>query len=262
MILVYSRDNRISNSIGTELIREFGFERDAETGSTVTFVSGDKTLVEIRGDATHADFLDAEFDTDCFVFLYSHFSAAKVPAMTVHPEGNWSDDNSIGGLPKELSCAAPVQMFSALHNLNANRVEGVEVTYEATHHGPLLKTPSFFMELGGTDSQEQIEALTKAMAISAFGMLVSKKVPKVVVLGIGGGHYPRKFTRMAIEEGVAFSHIMSKHSIDRVEMIGQAISRSEPKPSKALIEWKSLDSNQRKKVTEELDNLSIEYERV
>ncbi len=262
MILVYSKDNQISSRVGGELIKNFGFEKSEERKRAVVFRAGDKLLVEIEGRAMDAGFLDSEFSTDCFVFLYSHFSSAGVAAMTVHPEGNWSEDNSIGGLPMELGCAAPMQMFSALRRLSANRIENADVTYEATHHGPLLKTPSFFMEVGGTDSEELIKELCRVLALSAFEISYPEKSMNKVVLGIGGGHYPKKFTRMAIENGVAFAHIMSKHSIDSVKMLGQAISRSEPRPSEALIEWKSLNSNQRKMVVDELDHLGIRYERV
>jgi D-aminoacyl-tRNA deacylase len=33
------------------------------------------------------------------------------------------------------------------------------------------------------------------------------------VIGIGGGHYPRKHTELALSEDVCYGHIASKHSI-------------------------------------------------
>ena len=97
-----------------------------------------------------AEFLEGVVD-DSIVFLSRHRSSMGVPAFTVHPEGNWSDEALFGGRPKELSMAFPYGMSAMLRSIKALNKEGIAVTYEATHHGPFLSRPSLFVELGGNE---------------------------------------------------------------------------------------------------------------
>ncbi len=262
MILVYSKANKTSMRIADILKEQFGFAYFDEVNGLRIFKSGEKELAEINVPSMDADFLDSATKTDCFVFLYSHYSTANVPAMTVHPEGNWSGDNSIGGRPHELGFASPGRMLTALHMLNKNRLAGVDVTYEATHHGPTIRTPSFFMEVGGTVDENLIDRMCGALARAAFDMFDVRIQPKQVALGIGGGHYPTKFTGLAIEQNVAFSHMMSKYNVPRLEMIHEAASKSDVQPSVAFIEWKSLKSPERNGAIEELEKIGLPYVRV
>ncbi|MGI0134033.1 MAG: D-aminoacyl-tRNA deacylase, partial [Candidatus Micrarchaeaceae archaeon] len=81
-------------------------------------------------------------------------------------------------------------------------------------------------------------------------------------VGIGGTHYPEKFTGLALKGAYAFSHIMSRHYVENVDMIGDAVERSDKRAEIAIIEWKSIKAADRERVIGKLNELGIEYERI
>ena len=97
-------------------------------------------------------------------------------------------------------------MHAVLCNLKKNAPEGYQATYEVTHHGPTeLSTPSFFVEIGSTEKE-----WTDARAGSAVALSVLEADPTdtVNVLGIGGTHYARRETEIALRSRAAFGHIV------------------------------------------------------
>jgi D-aminoacyl-tRNA deacylase len=200
------------------------------------------------------------FEADAIIFLSRHKSADGVEAFTVHATGNWSDDADYGGEPKTLSVAAPYLMANVLRHLNKANTTGFEVTYEATHHGPTTEIPSLFVEAGGPES---IDA--GAYPIAAEALVCALGAPEEageVVIGIGSGHYPRRFTARALESKYAMAHMMPKYHCANVDMLGAAVGRSKPVAERALIEWKSLKSSQRSEIIKRLDELGIDHVRV
>jgi D-aminoacyl-tRNA deacylase len=187
----------------------------------------------------NADFIDNLVE-GLTVFLSRHSSSKQVPAFTVHPVGNWSDDCSLGGAPKSLGVASPVNMLRVLKSIEGVNSTEIELTYEATHHGPLLNRPSFFVELGGNDevigNYEYAGLIAKGIA-EAIG---SEPLYDKIAVGIGCMHYPEKFTRLALGGKYAFSHMMSKHYVKEVGMIESAFSRSDIAAEIAVIEWALL----------------------
>ncbi len=204
------------------------------------------------------------------IFLSRHTSSAGVSAFTVHAEGNWGEEARLGGKPHSLSVASPYAMLCVL-KLMSESGSGIEKTYEATHHGPLLNTPSLFAEFGAGTLPPGNSALSGELGLLVYRaalMVDSRQESAKAVIGIGGGHYPSKFTRLAIEKGYAFGHIMPRHALasakggDNLSMIEQAVQRSATRPECAVIEWKSIDSQTRSRVIKKLDSIGIEHERV
>lgn len=248
--------------MGNYLIDDIGFEENGKLNGFERFSYESVDLIRIDSELTQADFLDDRFKTDCFIFLSRHSSKKGVECLTVHPLGNWSEVADFGGKPKTLGVSAPAKMLGVLTNMNSSSNLGVDVKYEATHHGPCLNTPSFFAEAGGTEDVERLRAFAKVVSESVFKIIDTDFYYSKVVAGFGGGHYPIKFTKMAIEEGVAFSHIMSKYSIGNIDMIEQALTKSDIRPEEAVIEWKSINSSQRESVIKILDSLGMDYVKV
>ncbi len=258
-IIVYTTADRTSLLAASA----FGSGRKAELlreGDGFRVLAFDQVrVVEVTGRLIAADFLDQVAGGETILFMSKHSSREGILSFTVHPLGNWSEDHRDGGKPRELGCAAPVEMLAGLAALAKNR-DGVRATYEATHHGPLLKAPALFMEVGGP--QEIPEALAGRLGelvSECFG--IEPEYDKVA-LGIGGGHYPQKFTKLALEGKYAFSHMMPKHHCGEVEMLAQAVERSAKRPELAVIEWKSVGSERRSNIIRKLGELGLEHVRV
>lgn len=262
-----SSDDPASSNMADHIIREYGLD----SVSLGLFVYGKQEIVLQRIDKPlwsyeHADSLNV----DMILFLSQHQSAEGIPALTVHSMGNWSVENAYGGEPQALSAAAPGPMLSAFRLLKS--IEStVGKTYEATHHGPCLKTPAFFMEMGGNRStieNKDLAALVGSRAFeTALEILDGKAEYGKIAIGIGGGHYPSKFSALATGRGYAFSYIMPKYAIRRkdgnldLSMLRKAIEMTKDIDI-AVIEWKSLDSATRKEVLSMLDGQGLEFERV
>jgi D-aminoacyl-tRNA deacylase len=211
------------------------------------------------------------FVCEAIVFLSKHASQAGVASFTTHSLGNWGDEAKLGGKPKELSTATPLLMLQVLRGMAAKGAE-VEKTYEATHHGPLMRTPCLFAELGGneriTGNEEALGEVADAVFAAATQFLDGEPEHEKVVIGIGGTHYPGKFTRLALDKGYAFSHIMPKHAItnadgtDNLGMLSQALERSSVRPEAAVLDWKSLNSSAKAETLKKLNELGLDYEKV
>jgi len=267
--IVYSTADLVSENIAKGLVASHAFEEIRE-GVLACEENKDLLVYRIDSPLLSAEFLDS-VGLQVLYVLSRHKSEAGVGAMTVHATGNWGPEARLGGKPKQLSQAAPVEMLSALMKLGRINVR-VEKTYEATHHGPLLKTPSFFIELGGEEEMLKSKELASKMAEAVFDSaseVINKQAAfSKVVFGVGGTHYPRKFSELAIEKGYAFSHIMAKYAVKNpagsynTDMFEQAVSRSSKPPECAVVEWKSLNVELRNCVTKKLEEVGLDYEKV
>ncbi|MGI0141282.1 MAG: D-aminoacyl-tRNA deacylase [Candidatus Micrarchaeales archaeon] len=265
--LISSALDPASKNMTEHLVSEYNFE-EVEMFGRKCWKDVDLVLCMLDGPLVHAEFVDS-WGFGVIYFLSKHKSNNGIPSLTTHSLGNWGVGAKIGGKPHELSCAAPYQMLSVLNRINMMDASGVEKTYEATHHGPLLKTPSLFVELGGDDATINNPELAKRLADALYVAIPEGKAitPEKVAIGIGGMHYPRKFTQLALEKGYAFSHIMPKHAItnqdgsDNLAMLDQAAQKSKDTPNLAVIEWKSINAPTKDRVIKKLNELGLEYER-
>lgn len=210
-----------------------------------------------------------KFGFDVAYFLSKHKSKDQVPSFTTHSLGNFREEAKLGGKPKELGFAAPIQMLGILQGLE--KIEApIQKTYEATHHGPLLKTPSLFVELGGDEKTINNAHLAGLLSDIVYEKIISRNEAEYdkVALGIGCTHYPEKFNRLAFEGKYAFSHIMPKYAIlnedgtDNLAVLSQALERSNLAPEIAVVDWKSINAVAKNRVVEALNRLGLDYEKV
>ncbi len=260
--IVYSKSNQTSKNIADALMKELDFGAVGEINGLQHLKSDLAEMLVLDGSILDANFLDSYLDTDVIIFPCSHRSAKGIPSFTVHAEGNWSREAKLGGEPKNLSTAAPDWMLCALKHLLKNNSTGLPVLYEATHHGPLLKTPSLFIEVGGTEQAMLDKGYAAIVAKSIAGMLDSEKDFDSCIFGAGSLHYPEKFTQAALSRGYAFSHIMPKYYASETDMIKEGIEKTSIEVDKAVIEWKGIGAADRNKIIEKLNLLGIDYERI
>lgn len=260
MYFVYSNETASSN-IASSLKRLLHLEEIEGIGGLRQFGRKGIRMVEVEGRLVNAESVDGIVD-ELAIFLSRHSSAAGKPSFTVHATGNWSDDASLGGKPRSLSVASPINMLKLLKSISVTNNTDIPVTYEATHHGPLLNRPSLFVELGGNEDVINSTELAGLLAKAVADSLDKEAVYDKIAVGIGGMHYPQKFTRLALEGKYAFSHIMSKHYASKVDMLSEAFARSDARAELAVMEWKGIKGEDREIIVRELDKLGIDYAKV
>jgi D-tyrosyl-tRNA(Tyr) deacylase len=175
------------------------------------------------------------------VFPSVHRSEQGHDALTVHPLGNLGGSAEVGGQPRTLVPSDPRRMTDALRRLaeGASAV-GRPATYEATHHGPLLTVPAFFLEVGGGDPDHPPE-----IALDLLARVVREIVPDPtdhVVLGVGGGHYAPHFTDLALRRSLAFGHLLPRHALDELTTETAADARARTPDSEGVVYARAADA--------------------
>jgi hypothetical protein len=150
-------------------------------------------------------------------------------------------DAEVGGQPRTLVPSDPRRMTDALRRLaeGASAV-GRPATYEATHHGPLLTVPAFFLEVGGGDPDHPPK-----IALDLLARVVREIVPDAtdhVVLGVGGGHYAPHFTDLALRRSLAFGHLLPRHALDELTTETAADARARTPDSEGVVYARAADA--------------------
>ena len=172
-------------------------------------------LISINKIHIHAEKIDEVFERknslklSNIIFLSRHKAASGKPSLTVHPIGNWGDAD-YGGVKGEVTPASSDIMTSLLREIKKNQLNGYDVCFEATHHGPLLETPTIFLEIGSTEKQWENEKPARALIKSLLEFKIKEGIN---VLGFGGGHYTPRFTEAALSHKVSFGHMVANYGI-------------------------------------------------
>ncbi len=205
---------------------------------------GDVLLVSLGEHHLYRDHLDRDLvvtygaPLELVVYLSKHRSESRTPSLTVHPIGN-PKDAELGGRPGRLVPSAPLWMTAALRGLRAEAAGlPYAVTYEATHHGPYLETPTFYIEQGSSETEW---ADPGAAAAIARTLLVLSPVDAPVAVGLGGGHYVPRHTDVALARRVAFGHLLPTHALEGLSdaLLDEAV-RATPGARLAYLHRKSL----------------------
>ncbi len=231
VLIVSSAEDPASTHIKNSLLEQTAWEengifyntpvyRHTSVKNLVMVTIPDKKIRHENIDQETQDQL--HINPDIAIFLSRHRSKTGEPTLTVHPIGNFSDAQ-FGGQPKTLVPAAPKTMAYLLRLIKKNLQStdlAYKVCYEVTHHGPFLRIPTLFVEVGSTELQWQQKEPASIIATSLLEMLPTfqcdedfpKDIP--VLLGIGGGHYAPRFTDIAFQKKVAFGHMIPTYKID------------------------------------------------
>ncbi len=193
-------------------------------------------LDKIVTDKLASDGLEVSLDT--IIFASKHRSASGMKTLTVHPVGNYGKDAEYGGHPEELSQASPHLMTQAYRRLYKNSKDEYgeqmpySVTFEVTHHGPYLNTPSFFIEIGSDESAWTDRTAAKVIAKSIIEILdpeiINRCQTHPVAIGIGGGHYAPRHSDVARKKCISFGHMIPNYAIDGLaeNMYHRALERT------------------------------------
>lgn len=169
------------------------------------------------------------------IFASKHKSASGLRTLTVHPIGNFSKAE-YGGKPEELVPAAPHLMTMAYRILNQQALENKlehSVSFEATHHGPFLDSPSFFIEIGSDEGAWGDIDAARTLAQTIIKLIeydLEKECHDFpVAVGIGGGHYAPRHSDVARKKRISFGHIIPSYALEGIaeKMLERVVERTQ-----------------------------------
>ncbi len=210
------------------------------------------------------------FEKSLLIFLSKHASKSKLPALTCHFTGNYSNDVSLGGSPLELGSTYPT--FQKIYMKNLVDMKGdltqYDLTIEATHHGPTSSAnPLMFIEIGSSE-KEWGNKLTASLVCKCILQTIEEdcklqeKKDSKIAIGIGGNHYSDKFNKLILSSNVAFASIASKYNLRFIdkEMLKQMRTKSIEPVTDIYFDKKSLGSEKHRLISlAEEENLAINF---
>jgi D-aminoacyl-tRNA deacylase len=192
----------------------------------------DFRMIQVERIHLDEDFVDDRYSqssgesVEVVIFASRHKAESKIPTLTVHPIGNYSSAD-FGGKPGTLCRSSPQLMTSALRTLRSN-AQGMafNISFETTHHGPILNSPAFYIEIG---SYEDLWGREDAAEAIAGTILSVRDDGHPTVVCVGGGHYAPRFTEVALAMKVAIGHMAANYALDHLDdaMILQMSAKSD-----------------------------------
>ena len=199
------------------------------------------------------------------IFASKHRSSSGRPALTVHATGNLTKDAEFGGKPEEVSIVEAYRIRHALTILVKEVEESklnIEVAMEATHHGPTsFSIPVCFVEVGSGPNEWSDPSLGRIVANAIMGVARATHGAKDNAVGFGGTHYSTKHTRLNLMGEHSIGHLVAKYAFDRgvSERIIQAtFHKTAGGCNTAIIDWKGLKGEDRRKLVESLHRWDVE----
>ena len=186
--------------------------------------------IHIRAD--DIDFIFSEntnLSVDEVLILSRHVSRSNTPAMTLHAIGipgilPYGEEGKSGGRNGIL--VPPSKYFASLfRRMNELAREkklddDFDLTLETTHHGPILKTPTLYIEIGSTDnewSREDVAECWAEVISDVLGMFDDElkyfNPNSEVMIGFGGGHYAPRHKAVIIDSEINLGHVIANYSL-------------------------------------------------
>ena len=189
------------------------------------------------------------------IFISRHRSKTGEPTLTTHPIGNYGKAK-FGGMSKHLSKSSPKLMTHLMRIMKKNAEKEKlyhKVCFEVTHHGPYMKVPTLFAEVGSVQEEWEKDQPANVVAKSILELLenyhneddFTNDTP--VLVGIGGGHYAPRFTEVALEKKIAFGHMIPSYHIKEGNIDGEMIEKAlqaTPNAEGVYIHRKSMKKSQ------------------
>lgn len=231
-LIITSKEDVASMNIRRHLLDGWDWREVGEFEDEPILVHGDFLMTTIPEIHLDRDDVDRQLESrtgrsfEVVVFASRHKAESKIPTLTVHPIGNFSVAE-FGGKSRRLVPASPHLMTDSLRRIKELST-GLDfmVSFETTHHGPFLETPSYFIEIGSDisfwDHNEAAEVISKTI-------MEATEVKGEVVMCAGGGHYAPRFTDLALGSPVSISHMAANYALDALydeEIMREMIDKS------------------------------------
>lgn len=264
-LIVFCRRDPASSVICESLSDQGGWD-DYGSDDLCTYRRRDgDLLMELPSKHLYSDDLDKRaeamgFRPDIVIFPSVHSAESGMPALTVHPIGNYNEA-MYGGRDRTLVRAAPHCMSASLRAMKGKcTLDGFNVCFEVTHHGPWLETPTFFIEIGSDASNWSRK---DAGILQAEVIRDAEPEDYPVLIGVGGGHYAPRFTEVALGFKADFGHMLPNYQMegrtdDEIsEMLAHASEASGTKI--AYLHRKSMKGPQAQRLKALGESLGLEW---
>lgn len=268
ILLVASNKDIASLNIKKQILNHYAFTETSQefeenpiyqtnvNGKTVRFVT-------LNDQSVYAQKLPEYFSNlELIIFVSKHSSLSGKPTLSVHTPGNLGEAE-LGGVARTVSVSPANAMRDALKEMMRLKEKmqfDYEVCYEGTHHGPSLNVPAMFTELGSSPAQwNDIEA-AEIVAHAAMKAIQNLGVSSATaVLGIGGPHYNSKFTRLALDEELAFGHMIPKYAMPTltIDILRQCVERTMEKIELTILDWKGIRGEHKQPLIKMLDEAGL-----
>ena len=263
LIIVSSQIDPASINIKDHLLKFHDWDEINTFDGNPVFINkknNDIYLITIKDRKIFRENLDKEIseklniNPELAIFISRHNSEMKKPSMTVHPIGNYQNAD-YGGLARTVVPSSPKMMTELLRIIKKRKKPELEydICFEVTHHGPYLKIPTFFVEIGSSEKQWKDEVAGTIVSKSLLELLEKYsseddiKEKMTVLLGFGGGHYAPRFSDVVFEKKAAFGHMIPSYHINEgyidEEIIRKTIDNT-PNINGVYIHRKSLKKSQ------------------
>lgn len=219
MLIVSSEIDPASMNIRDRLLELGDFNESVEFMGNPVYEGHGGHLITLKGEALYLNNVDAGIFSRLgirhkgVVYLSRHSAKSGTKSLTTHPIGNFSHAR-YGGYFRQIVHGFPGAMTQALRIMDSlAREEGIPhaVSFEVTHHGPYLNTPTFFVEIGSDEvAWEDVEP-ARIIARTVLDLEPDGEGP--VLIGVGGGHYAPRHTELALRKEVTYSHIIPSHVV-------------------------------------------------
>jgi D-aminoacyl-tRNA deacylase len=267
-VIISSRADPASTNIAQNLIKHFQFSRNKTSPHGPTYSRDNLSLIEIEEPGIYSKPGDIPRAATTLIFASKHVSLSGKPALTVHTTGNPTREALYGGNPEQLSHVDPLRIKSALRALrdeSAKHGLDIEITMEATHHGPTsFETPVMFVEIGSSPREWSDPILGEIGAAAIMRAAKTTESTGSNAVGFGGTHYSAKHTRVNMEGNLAIGHVISRHAFDQGvsdTTIRESFDKTLNGSNTALLDWKGLNGKQRPPLIALLEEWSVKVER-
>ncbi len=204
-------------------------------------------LITTNEDIIRCENIDEKLDADIIVFASKHKAKSEIPSLTVHSTGNFNEAQ-YGGREKTLNIAAEEHIKHCFQLLSQNAPEGFEVIQEATHHGPSVQKPSFFIELGSNEQGWKNKQGAKAVAFAIITCFSAPIKATQTAIAIGGPHHAPRFQKIMLEPNISISHVCPKHALEYLdeEIMNQMLHKSTKHSKHIILDWKGLGEHKQR----------------
>jgi D-aminoacyl-tRNA deacylase len=264
-LLICSEADNASINIRDRILELEDFSHEGNFDGHPVLRFDDMVMVTIHDLHIYAEDIDLSIceelnvEPDVIIFLSRHRAASRIPTLTVHPIGNHGDAD-FGGRERTLVPASPHLMTSMLRRLTMEAANlDYQVSYEVTHHGPHISSPTIYIEIGSDESMwdDRNAAAAIARTVLHAGVEINP-----TVIGIGGGHYAPRFTEMALTRKVSFGHMVPNYALkgsdadSTKEIILRALVKS-GNASMAYIHKKSMKRSEATSLRNMLSDMGV-----
>lgn len=205
-----------------------------------------------------------------FVFASKHCSEKNMRSLTVH-------SNALFDAAK-ISKTDSVFQTMLFRQLNLNYAENkdefsepFEVTFEVSHHTPILKIPGIFIEIGSTQKEWNDEFAGRIIAKSIIETVTNFQNEEFSDISqgisIGGPHYAPNLSRYMLKEEYKkyfVGHMVPKYALEFLtsQVLSDLLVKSKSffiNDSKVFIflDWKGL-GQYKEQISAIVDELSLE----